>query len=190
MPQTADLTRNRNRLAARTSIPRGYSMANGELSDHIIASFVGFYGSSEVLSYSSPQFPVDDASIVERIVKEALKETLIKLRNLLTLSAGWNGYDSLAPNPDAVAHAENWIVRLFLEVADLGRVWIKPNVIADAEGEVVFEWWYGKKKLTVYIGDDSAEYVQVWGTDIHSEMSGGDAEPISMCRSLWLWLTS
>ncbi len=114
----------------------------------------------------------------------------IKLRNLLTLSAGWNGYDSLAPNPDAVAHAENWIVRLFLEVADLGRVWIKPNVIADAEGEVVFEWWHGNKKLTVYIGDDSAEYVQVWGTDRHSEMSDGDAEPISMCRSLWLWLTS
>lgn len=118
------------------------------------------------------------------------KVTLPKLHNLLTLSAGWNGYDSLAPNPDAVAHAENWIVRLFLEVADVGRVWIQPNVIADAEGEVVFEWWYGKKKLTVYIGDDNAEYVQVWGTDIHSEMSDGDAEPISKCRSLWLWLTS
>jgi hypothetical protein len=84
MPQTAGLTRNRNRLAARTSMPRGYSMANGELSDHIMA----FYGSSEVLSYSSPQFPVDDASIVERIVKEALKETFTKLRNLLTWSAG------------------------------------------------------------------------------------------------------
>ena len=70
-------------------------MANGELSDHIMASIVSFYGSSEVLSYSSPQFPVDDTSIVERIVKEALKETRTKLRNLLTWSAGWNGYDSL-----------------------------------------------------------------------------------------------
>ncbi len=190
MPQTAGLTRNRNRLAARTSMPRGYSMANGELSDHIMASIVSFYGSSEVLSYSSPQFPVDDASIVERIVKEALKETRTKLRNLLTWSAGWNGFDSLAPNPDAVLHAENWIVRLFLEVADVGLTWIQPNVIADANGDVVFEWWYGKKKLTVYIEDESAEYVQVWGTNIHSEMSNGDAEPISTCRSLWLWLVS
>src|SRR6266571_5573813 len=170
MPLTAGLTRNRNRRAARTSMPRGYSMANGELSDHIIASFVGFYGSSEVLSYSSPQFPVDDASIVERIVKEALKETLSKLRNLSTLSAGWNGYDSLAPNPNAVLHAENWIVRLFLEVADLGLTWIQPNVIADANGDVVFEWWHGKKKLTIYIEDESAEYVQVWGTDVHSKL--------------------
>ena len=190
MPQTAGLSRNRNRLAAHTSMPRGYSKANGELSDHIIASFVGFYGSSEVLSYSSPQFPMDDASIVERIVKGALKETLTKLRNLLTLSAGWNSYDSLAPNSDAVLHAENWIVRLFLEVADLGHTWIQPNVIADANGDVVFEWWHGKKKLTVYIEDKSAEYVKVWGTDIHSEMSEGDAEPISTCRALWLWLTN
>ena len=87
-------------------------------------------------------------------------------------------------------HAENWIVRLYLEAAELGRPWIKPNVIADAEGEVVFEWWYGKKKLTVYIGDESAEYIQVRGPDRHSEMSDGDAEPISVCRSLWLWLTS
>lgn len=72
----------------------------------------------------------------------------------------------------------------------MGRVWIKPNVIADANGDVVFEWWYGKKKLTVYIGDESAEYVQVWGTDVESEMSDGDAEPVSKCRALWLWLAS
>jgi len=190
MPKTAERTRNKNKLVARNSMPRGYSVTNGELSDRFIASFVGFYGSSEVLSYSSPQFPMDDASIVERIVKEALKETLTKLRNLLNWSAGWNGYDSLAPNPDAVSHAENWIVRLFLEVADLGFTWVQPNVIADANGDVVFEWWHSKKKLTVYIGDDSAGYVQVWGTDIHSEMSDGDAEPISTCRALWLWLTN
>lgn len=151
---------------------------------------MGFYGSSEVLSYSSLQFPVDDASILERNVKEALKVTLTKLRNLLTWCAGWNGYDSLAPNSDAVLHAENWIERLFLEVADLGLIWIQPNVIADANGDVVFEWWHGKKKLTVYIEDESAEYVKVWGTDTHSEMSEGDAEPISTCRALWLWLVS
>ena len=128
--------------------------------------------------------------MVTEVTPEPLNETLTKLKSLLNWGAGWNGYDSLAPNPDAVLHAENWIVRLFLEVADLGRVWIKPNVIADADGEVVFEWWNGPKKLTVYIGDESAEYIQVGGPDIHSEMSDGDAEPMSVCRSLWLWLTS
>jgi hypothetical protein len=82
-------------------------------------------------------------------------------------------------------------IALFLPASEgNSRTWIKPNVIADANGNVVFEWWYGKKKLTVYIEDESAEYVQVWGADIRSEMSNGDAEPISTCRALWLWLTS
>jgi hypothetical protein len=119
-----------------------------------------------------------------------MKETLAQIDNLLTWSAGWNGYDSLAPNPDAVVHAGNWIVRLYLEVADLGLTWIQPNVIADANGDVVLEWWHGKKKLTVYIEDERAEYVKVWGTNIHSEMLNGDAELISTGRSLWLWLVS
>lgn len=126
---------------------------------------------------------------MEGIVREILKETLVKLQNLLTWSAGWNSYDALAPDPDAVVHARNWIVRLFLEAA-LGRVWMKPNVIADADGEAVFEWWNGPKKLTIYIEDESVEYIQVWGPDIHSEMSSGGAESISVCHSLWLSLIS
>jgi len=43
---------------------------------------------------------LDDAGMGERIMKEALKETLTKLRNLSAWSAGWNGYDSLAPNSE------------------------------------------------------------------------------------------
>jgi len=55
---------------------------------------------------------------------------------------------------------------------------------------VVFEWWYGEKKLTIYVGDQSADYVQVWGTDIHAKITDGDIETISDSRSLWIWLTS
>jgi len=190
MPQTARPTRNRNMSVARGTVPRGISTASEELSEAAVRSFGDFYASSEALSYYPHSFPLDTASVVEKGAREFLKDTLAKLKNLLTLKAGWNGYDSLAPDRDAVVHAENWIVRLYLEAAELGRPWIKPNVIADAEGEVVFEWWCDKKKLTVYIGDESAEYIQIGGPDIHSEMSDGDAEPISACRSLWLWLTS
>src|SRR5713226_755347 len=179
MPQNARLTREHNRsMPPIYSTPRGVSQTNEELSRRAISSMGGFYGSSEVLSYLPLRFPLDNASIVETIVKEVLKDTRSKLQNMLALKAGWNGYDSLAPDPDAIKHAENWVTRLYLEVADMGRVWIKPNVIADANGDVVFEWWYGKKKLTVYIGEESAEYMQVWGANIHSDMSDGDAEPI------------
>lgn len=188
MPSTAMPTQRKNSRIHYSSIPTGYSQANGDLTEQAFLSFLDFYGTSEVLSFFSPQFPLDNASIVERIVKETLRDTLTKLQNLRSFQAGWNGYDSMAPNPDAILHAENWITKLFLEVADIGCSWIPPNVIADANGDVVFEWWHAKKKLTVYIGEESAEYIQVWGTDIHTEMADGNAEPTSARRALWLWL--
>ncbi len=188
MPQTAPFKRNKLLRETQSGIPRGYSADNSLLIDCVMASLRGFYGSSEVLVYYDYQFPFDDATIVERIVREALKATLTQLQDLLAWEADWNSYDALPPNRDAVLRAEDWIVRLFLEVADLGRVWISPNVTASADGEVVFEWWYGRKKLTVYVSDESTEYVQVWGDDMDTEMSEGNADPLSTCRSLWLWL--
>jgi len=190
MPQTAQLKRNKQIWENRGGIPRGYSTANQELTDCVIASFMGFYGPSEVLAYYPHQFSFDNASIIERIVKEVLKGTLTQLQNLLTWEANWNSYGAISPSHDAVLRAEDWIVRLFLEVADLGRIWISPNVTASANGEVVFEWWYGQKKLTVYVSDESTEYVQVWGDDIDAEMSEGNADSPNACRSLWLWLFS
>lgn len=191
MPQTAIQSWNNNyRIMGFDRIPRGVSKASGEISERGTRSIEDFYALSAALRRFVFPFALDTVSVVEKGTQEALKDTVTKIQQLLTLDAGWNSYDALAPDPKAALHAEIWIKKLFLEVADLGRPWIKPNVIADANGGVVFEWWYGKKKLTVYIEDESAEYVQVWGTDIRSEMSNGDAEPVSTCRALWLWLIS
>jgi hypothetical protein len=46
-----------------------------------------------------------------------MNEALIQVQNLLALSTNWNGYDALAPDTDAIKHAENWVTRLYLEVA-------------------------------------------------------------------------
>ncbi len=83
-------------------------------------------------------------------------------------------------------HARSWITSLFQTVASLG--WIKPNVTGGPEGGVVFEWWYGKRKLTVYIEEQSIEYVQVWGTDVDAKITDGSIESVSDSRKLWMWL--
>jgi hypothetical protein len=119
-----------------------------------------------------------------------IRETLTKIHNLLSLGANWNSYDALPPDPNAVMHAESWITSLFQKVEDLGLLWIKPSVSASPEGEVVFEWRYNKKKLTIYVGEQNIDYVQVWGTDIHSKITDGDIEAISDCELLWMWLVS
>src|SRR5579872_6097565 len=106
MPQTASTQQNRNQPSAHTSSPRGYSAANEELAENIMASFGRFYESSEVVSYYSPRFSLDDASIVERIANKALKDTLNSIQNLLLWDAGWNDNASIPPNQMAVSHAK------------------------------------------------------------------------------------
>ena len=183
MPQIATQLQNRNRKLV--AYDRGMSITSENLSESFISSMIEFFSLSEVIHHS-PGFAVELVSIL----RKPLRDILIQVRNLLSLGENWNSYQALAPDPNAVAHAEIWIVSLFQTVMDMGLFWIKPSVTASSEGEVVFEWWYGKRKLTIYVGVQSIDYVQVWGTDINAKITDGDIESISDCRSLWVWLTS
>jgi hypothetical protein len=69
------------------------------------------------------------------------------------------------------------------------RVWLNPNVTMSHEGEVVLEWWYGAKKLTVYVGTTGASFVCVWGPNVHDEMEDGALNSHEVASRLWLWLT-
>lgn len=166
----------------KVAFPEGFTV--DQLAD-IYASISNRFPTSEALPGLSPPTII----AIKRLARETLWNTITKIYHLLTWDNGWNGYDSCAPGYDAVIYADQWIVQMFLEAIALDSIWIEPNVTASEEGEVVFEWWYGTKKLTIYIGNQSAEYVKVWGTAINSDMSDGDASPISTCRSLWEWLT-
>ena len=187
MPQVATRTQNANKeLIAYDIISTGISITSKNLSESLESSMKEFFTFGE--AKPSRSFPLATSAV--SILRKPLRETLTKIHNLLSLGANWNSYDALPPDPHAVMHAKSWIMSLFQKVEDLGLPWIKPSVSASPEGEVVFEWRYNKKKLTIYVGEQNIDYVQVWGTDIHSEMSNGNAEPMSTCRMLWLWLTN
>jgi len=121
--------------------------------------------------------------------KEILR-TLAELYNLSTWPEGWNGYDARAPELEAIQYAAWWINVFYGEVADLHLDWSEPNVTASAEGEVAFEWRHGTKNLTIYIGNQSTEYLKDWGADINTEMEDGYADSPNIRRSLWKWLVS
>lgn len=133
-----------------------------------------------------PTFPVNVISTS----RKPLRDTLAKIHKLLSWGPNWNGYDMLAPNPDAIIHAERWIVNLFQTVEELNLLWIKPSITASPEGDVVFEWRHDKKKLTIYVGPRNVDYVQVWGTDIHAKITDGDIESLEDAQLCWMWLVS
>lgn len=124
----------------------------------------------------------------KELARERISSTLAEIYDLLTWPEGWNGYDACAPKYGAVQYANHWIELFYLEIIDLRLDWLEPNVTASAEGEVVFEWRHGLNRLTVYVGNQSAEYVKDWGADINTEMEDGYANSPNIRRALWKWL--
>jgi hypothetical protein len=68
--------------------------------------------------------------------------------------------------------------------------WSSPHITLSESGEVVFEWWHDSKKVTLYFGHATPEYIKVWGTDIDTEMESGTLSDGWNVTAIWLWLHS
>jgi hypothetical protein len=126
---------------------------------------------------------------IYRNFEEPFQKTQARIIDLLSWSEGWNGYDAESPKRAAVEHAFSWIEGMYEDALTTDRGWIDPHVIADAHGNVVFEWWEDRRKLTVYVSPETVEYVKVWGPNIFSAMEDGVVEGAEDRRVLWRWLT-
>jgi hypothetical protein len=92
-----------------------------------------------------------------------------------------------SPSIEAAANAIKFLQNLFDRATKLGS-WYPPHITIGDTGEVVFEWWQGARKITLYFGAADAEYIKVWGTDIENEMESGSLADGWTVTSLWLWL--
>ena len=184
MPLVVD-PKPRDKKTSEAEMPSDTSTTGKSLYEKVIHSPEGFHTSSDAFVYYASLPALSGA----RVVREGIRDTLIKLYNMVTWRDGWNGYDACAPAYDTVIYAAIWVFQLFLELEEAGLQWVKPSVTGSPEGEVVFEWRNGIKRLIIYIEDhQDAEYTKVWGTDIQSAMSDGEANSANIRRSLWEWL--
>jgi hypothetical protein len=110
-----------------------------------------------------------------------------KLTSLSWLSDNWDGHGSVKPNGHAIQKAMTFIKEAYVMSAANRLIWKPPHISASEEGEVVFEWWNKKSKLTVYIGQESSEYLKVWGPNMASEMIADDFDETQFPQ-LWSWL--
>lgn len=105
-------------------------------------------------------------------------------RKILSLSS-----ESGAPADRAKSSAIQFLRVLFGRAVKLGS-WTTPHITLSENNEIVFEWWQGNKKITLYFGEGEPEYIKVWGTDIDDEMDSGPLTDGWNLTSLWLWLYS
>lgn len=200
MPQIASLKLD-NREMLVEKMPSGTSWSSITLQQTVLDSMqelqFGIGKGSDLLNQVAIRtlggfsFAAQGASLSlqnKEFARKELSSTLAEIYDLLTWPEGWNGYDACAPKYEAVQYADHWIELFYLVVMNLRLDWLEPNVTASAEGEVVFEWRHGINRLTVYIGNQSAEYVKDWGADINTEMEDGYANSPSIRQALWKWL--
>ncbi len=164
---------------------RGISADSNELLYAQRQSYEDFYHASTIIqNYNFTEL----IRSIRAIYSEPFFETIASIIDKINVLKTWetDTFGCPAPDYNTIRNAENWITRFYFRVAF--QNWINPNVTCGPAGEVVFEWWNGVKKVTIYVSRQSVEYVQVWGTDIYKEMSDGDAKSIETCKELWSWL--
>lgn len=91
-------------------------------------------------------------------------------------------------NDIAFVYAKTWITNLFLEAQAASLPILRPNVLVNAEDEIVFEWVRGSKRVSVYVTEDAAEYVRSWGANMYNEMDDGSANLEEVRSDLWQFL--
>ena len=86
-----------------------------------------------------------------------------------------------------LAHAKSLIEDFFDSIVSAGRSWLTPFISSDENGYVTVEWSEGKRRLHIQIGESEAEYIQVWGINIDTEMHV-DFLSRDNYLTLWEWL--
>jgi hypothetical protein len=99
----------------------------------------------------------------------------------------WDGYESKKPTQPTLAHAQHLMEELLDSVISAGHLWFTPFISSDEDGNVTAEWYEEERQLHIQIGENETEYIQVWGTNIDTEMHV-DFLSIDNYLTLWEWL--
>ena len=98
----------------------------------------------------------------------------------------WDGYESKKPTELTLDHAKRLMDELFNTVF-ITHPWLTPFISSNEDGYITAEWYEEERELHIQIREDEAEYLQVWGINIHTEMHEDFLSREDYLR-LWEWL--
>ena len=115
------------------------------------------------------------------------QEILDRFTVLTQREDNWDGYDSKKPTQSTLDHAMDIMEEFFNSITSKGYSWLRPFISSDEDGNVTVEWSEEKRRLHIQIGENEAEYIQVWGVNIDTEMHV-DFLNRDDYLTLWEWL--
>lgn len=130
----------------------------------------------------------DEPRFIHENFRTPLADTHRRLRQMLSWPENWDREGSAKPNVNSILKAIRWIDRMRADATRTGNRWVEPHTVADENGDVAFEWWRDNRNLIVYVSPQIIDYLQVWGSDIDSEMVDGEIRGSEDNQKLWRWL--
>ena len=131
-----------------------------------------------------------------RPAHEPLIEALDKrLNELSQYGENWDGHGSATPVDGAIENARQFLQEAFRSAIrgsdnrSSSSEWRRPHITANEDGDIVFEWWNGDRKLTLYFASDanSASFIRSWGPHVINDMQDGSFSPEDF-GAHWDWL--
>ena len=98
----------------------------------------------------------------------------------------WDGYGSKKPTELTLDHAKRLMDELFNTVF-IKHPWLTPFISSNEDGYITAEWYEEERELHIQIKEIEAEYLQVWGINIHTEMHEDFLSREDYLK-LWEWL--
>lgn len=131
--------------------------------------------------WSSNSATASDDTVVSKVFayRARYEDELKAIANL--------SFSDAPPSERALHQAVAFLPEIFDRATRLGS-WSSPHITSTYDGEIAFEWWAGKRKLSFYFGDDGSEFIKVWGPNVDSEMESGELRDGWNMSALWLWL--
>jgi hypothetical protein len=135
---------------------------------------------------------------IQRMAEEIEKETPEEEQAWVNTHILNNYKTSLAEEIESLkAWPKNWKTYggsvLSLKTIEHALLWFqpiteKPHVTVSQEGAIVLEWWNETKKLTIYIDENSIDYLKSWDEDSHIKMEDGLITSKKMIEEILTWL--
>lgn len=115
------------------------------------------------------------------------REILDRFDVLAQREDNWDGHESKKPTQLTLDHAKFLMEDLSDTIISIEHPWITPFISSDEDGYVTVEWYKEERELHIQIGENEAEYLKVWGTNIDTEMLEGFFSRDNYL-TLWEWL--
>lgn len=143
---------------------------------------------SDDVIYDVRQEHLDYKLSLHENFRTPLADTVNKLYEISKWQENWDGRGAAKPKFSSILAALRWIMGMRAQVPLTRCPWVEPHVVADTNGNMVFEWSKMGRTLSIYVSAEAAEYLKVEGPNIFEDMEDGEITTPEVAQDLWRWL--